>query len=322
MASTSAQYGFGSGILYGIRNDVVNATPVRFGVLQDVSIDFSAEAKELYGQLQFAVDVARGKTKITGKAKFAILQASVYNNLYFGQTTTPLTQTLFAYNEAATVGSVVTGTTNGVTATSSPTLHFASTPAGVVVGASIADATAPTAITAGTYVLSKTGTTVTMSANAAGPGVGATDVINFGPSATASNAATFATDLGVYYAATGLPLTLVAGGPAAGQYTVTSAGVYSFNSADAGVAVLLNYNYTATTGSTIAVNNLIMGTTPKFMAVFNQTYEGHTLELTLYSCVSSKLTLPTKLDDYVINEMDFMAYANAAGQVASLSLDN
>ena len=40
---------FGSGKLFGCRTDVANATPVQFGVLQDVSVEFSATLKELYG---------------------------------------------------------------------------------------------------------------------------------------------------------------------------------------------------------------------------------------------------------------------------------
>jgi hypothetical protein len=41
-----------------------------FGVLQDVSVDISGDIKELYGQNQFAEAVARGKAKISCKAKF------------------------------------------------------------------------------------------------------------------------------------------------------------------------------------------------------------------------------------------------------------
>jgi hypothetical protein len=72
-----------------------------------------------------------------------------------------------------------TVTTNGTTANGNPTLHFAATPAWVVAGMTITDNTTPSAIPAGTTVLSTTGTTVTMSANAAGAGVGGTDSISF-----------------------------------------------------------------------------------------------------------------------------------------------
>lgn len=312
------QYGFGSGVLYGIRNDIAGQTPVRFGVLQDVSIEFSSDVKDLFGQNQFPVDSARGKAKIMGKAKQALLSPLLYNSIFFGQTL-QAGQSLAAYSETATVGSVVTGTTNATTALGNNTLHFASTPSGVVVGASVTDTTAAV-IPAGTYVLSKTSTTVVMSANATGAGVGSGDSISFGPSATAANAADFSQDLGVLYASTGQPLILVTGAPAVGEYTVTAAGVYSFNSSEAAAAVLLNYLYDTTSGSTLVGNNPLMGNTPKFMAVFTMEYGGNTMVLTLFSCVAGKLSFPTKLDDYMIQDFDFQAHANAANQVFTLGL--
>ena len=241
----AVQYGFGSGILYGIRSDVTNATPVRFGVLQDVSIEFDAEIKELYGQLQYPVDAARGKAKITGKAKFGMLSPLLFNNLFFGQTDVT-GQKLFAYNESHPYASTI----------------------------------------------------------------------------TATNGATFDTDLGVIYANTGVPLTLVTSLTAAGQYTVnTSTGVYGFYSGDStNGPFLLNYTYTATSGSTLSNSNLLMGTTPKFQAVFNQIYSGQSTTLKLFSCVSTKLSMPTKIDDYTIPEIDFSAFANSAGSVFELSM--
>lgn len=70
-------------------------------------------------------------------------------------------------------------TTNGTTANGAAVLNFASVPAWITVGMLVRDATAASVIPAGTTVLSKTATTVTMSANASGAGVGGTDVINF-----------------------------------------------------------------------------------------------------------------------------------------------
>ena len=313
------QFGFGAGTLYGVRNDIANGTPIRFGALQDVSIDFAGDVKELYGQSQFALDAARGKTKITGKAKFAQISASILTNMFFGTTAT-VGQTQTVYNEADTVSAVVSGVTNAATASGNAILHFAAVPAGVVVGASVSDTTAGSVIPAGTYVLSKTGTTVTMSAAATGAGVGSGDTINFGPSLTVSNSTNYAGDLGVFYASSGVALTYVTSNPAQGQYTETG-GVYSFNTADAGVSVLVNYLYTnSMTGFTINGGNPLMGTTPKFQATFNNQYGGNGTTLVLYSCVASKLTFPTKIDDYVIQEFDFMAYANAAGQTFTLSV--
>lgn len=86
------QYNFGSGSLYGIPTvdatgtAVVNPTPERFGVLQEVSAEFSFENKMLYGSQQFPVTVGRGKGKVSIKAKAAQIRAALFNSIFFGQT--------------------------------------------------------------------------------------------------------------------------------------------------------------------------------------------------------------------------------------------
>jgi hypothetical protein len=80
---------FGSGTLFGYPiggNIAPNATPTKFGTLQDVSLDISGDVKPLYGQKQFPEAVARGKCKITGKAKFAHINGKLLNDMWFGQT--------------------------------------------------------------------------------------------------------------------------------------------------------------------------------------------------------------------------------------------
>lgn len=49
-------------------------------------------------------------------------------------------------------------------------------------------------------------------------------------------------DDGVSYG-TGIPLTPVASNPLVGQYSVTSAGVYTFNAGDVGASLLISYSY-------------------------------------------------------------------------------
>lgn len=313
------QFGFGAGILTGTRNDIAGGQPIRFGALQDIDIGFDGEIKELYGQSQYALDAARGKVKIAGKAKFAQISVLTMANLFFGSSIST-GQLLNAYNESQTVLAAITGATSAATTAGNAVLTFASVPVGVVAGQLVSDTTASAAIPPGTFVISKTATTVTISANVVAPGVGIADSISFGPYCSASNSATYSGDLGIFYAATGAPLTYVTGAaPAVGQYTESN-GVYSFNAADVGKSVLLNYLWTSsTTGFTIAPGNPLMGITPKFAANFNNAYGGNSLNLQLFSCVSNKLSLPTKIDDYIIQEFDFMAYANAAGQTFSLS---
>jgi hypothetical protein len=72
--------------------------------------------------------------------------------------------------------------TSSPTLSTSPgknTLHFASVPASIVPGATVQDATSPGAIAAGVTVLSRTATTVDISADVSGGGVSAGDAIVF-----------------------------------------------------------------------------------------------------------------------------------------------
>jgi hypothetical protein len=247
-----ALYTFGSGTLFGVRNDVANATPVKFGALQEASVEFSASSKELYGQYQFPLAVARGKAKITGKAKFGQIQGRAFTDLFFGQT--------------ANAGQTT----------------VANAEAGAVPGSSA-------------YTIQVT------------------------------NHATYIADLGVVYAATGLPLTLVASSPSSGEYSVaTGTGTYTFNAADAGAAVLISYQYTISgTGQSFTLANPQMGVQPAFQLVLETSYQSPSglkkADLTLFNCVSSKLSLDAKQEDFTIPEMDFEAFANAAGNVFTWS---
>ena len=90
-----------------------------------------------------------------------------------------------AYARVQVAGS---GATNNTTASGNATLHFASTPAWVVAGMEIYDVTA-SVIPAATTVVSVTGTTVVMSANATGGGVGNGDTIVFTAFSAASGSA-------------------------------------------------------------------------------------------------------------------------------------
>ena len=238
---------FGTGNFYGI-SSAANSTPRKFATMQDVQFDLQFTTKPLDGQNQVALDIRRGQAKFTGKAKFAQINGSMLNDLFFSQTAaTGLL--LSAAGEAGTV--------------------------------------------------SATPFTVTV-----------------------ANSAAFDTDLGVVYAATGIPLTKVASAPATGQYSVT-AGVYTFNSADTGAAVLIDYLYTAATGGTkIALSNQSMGTTPTFMGVFTTTASGKNLTLKLNVCTSNKLAIQTKIEDYTIPELDFEVMADAANNIGTLSVAN
>jgi hypothetical protein len=77
-------------------------------------------------------------------------------------------------------GTLGTLTTNGATAAANATLHFAAVSGTILPGMVIVDLTTAAAIPAGTTVVSTTATTVVMSQNATGAGVGTGDMIQFG----------------------------------------------------------------------------------------------------------------------------------------------
>lgn len=239
------EFGFGSGILTGLRTDIKSYTPVRFGALQDVSIEFSAETKSLFSLNQFPIDSARGKTKIMGKAKVAQIFGRMYNDLFFGQTLATGSQK-YAFNESTNLATA--GVTNYTVANS------ASVPL---------------------------------------------------------------QDQGVFYGTlTGNQLIGVSSGPTSGQYSFNAAtGIYTFSTFDASASILVNYLYTATTGFNIAGGNPLMGNTPQFQATLFQQFEGSQVVLQLYACISERLSFPTRIDDYVIQDLDFSAFATGSGNV-------
>lgn len=79
---------FGTGVLFmapNSGNTAANPTPQRLGILQEVTVDFKADLKKLYGQKQLPVATARGKIDVTAKGKFAAFNPTMLNQVYFGQ---------------------------------------------------------------------------------------------------------------------------------------------------------------------------------------------------------------------------------------------
>lgn len=76
-------YQFGAGKMFGI--DTTGTVPIvtRFGTLQEVSVDFAGDIKQLFGQNKYADAVAQGQVKVTGKAKWGKITAQAYNTLFF-----------------------------------------------------------------------------------------------------------------------------------------------------------------------------------------------------------------------------------------------
>lgn len=240
-----SQYVFGTGQLFA--TPVGGGAPLRFGALQDVSVDFAGDTKTLFGQYQFPLDAARGKTKVEWKAGTANVDVNGYNTIFFGGTVATNDELLQIFNEPGTI----------------PATPF---------------------------------------------------------QVTVVHAADFYLDLGVYDAITGTPYKQVASAPATGQYTVTSLGVYTFAAADTTKTVLINYLYqSTTTGGTLTITNNLMGTTPTFQLVLSQVYKAKTFTLVLYSNIADKLSMPLKMDDYLIGELSGQAFANSANQIGRMT---
>ncbi len=246
------EFGFGSGILTGVRNDATGTyTPQRFGALQEVSVEFSGDIKELFSTYQFPIDVARGKTKIMGKAKVAEIKSAMYNDLFFGQTAPAATQIKYAWNESTTLA---TG--------------------------------------AASYTVTNSGSTPLV-------------------------------DQGVFLASNGNQFDAVSSSAGANQYVFTpSTGVYLFSTHSASLGVLVNYTYTTASGKKLSITNALMGNTPSFAMTLFQQFENNQVVLVLNKCVSNRLSFPTRIDDYVIQDLDFSAFADSSGNVGTWSSTN
>jgi hypothetical protein len=138
---------------------------------------------------------------------------------------------------------------------------------------------------------------------------------------TVANAATFQADYGVVYVANGIPFTKVAAAPALGQYSVNeTTGAYTFAAADANAAVLLSYTYGITgTGEKFTIANSQLGTNPTFQIALKDTFQGKSFTLLLNNCMSNKLSMGTKLEDFVTPEFDFNAFADASQVIGTFS---
>lgn len=138
---------------------------------------------------------------------------------------------------------------------------------------------------------------------------------------TVANGASFRTNLGVIFKTTGVPLTRVESGPAAGQYSLNeTTGVYTFAAADQGKQVKIDYLYTsALVGKTITIINQQQGVSPSFMAILFGTFDGKSVVQILNKCRSNKLAFPYKGGDFGIPEFDFSAQADDADEIGIMS---
>ena len=147
---------------------------------------------------------------------------------------------------------------------------------------------------------------------------------------TVTNAATFSDDLGVRYADGSGLFNRVTTPTAAGEYSVNlSTGIYTFGTADGGKAVLLCYLYNnTTTGLKSTLTNQLSGTTPYFKLTYANPVspgppgggsQASPFGLRLNACSASKLSMPFKIDEFLVQQLDYEAFADASNIVGYMS---
>ena len=97
---------FGPGSLYVTRNDIPNQTPVNIGYANEFSYDESADTKDLYGQNQYALVIARGTIKATGKMKAAVVSGLALNAVLTALVARPLWR---LGEQTATIAALIVG---------------------------------------------------------------------------------------------------------------------------------------------------------------------------------------------------------------------
>jgi hypothetical protein len=135
-----------------------------------------------------------------------------------------------------------------------------------------------------------------------------------------TNGATFDADLGVTYSLTSLPLQRVtAGAEAVGKYSVNAvSGTYTFAVADASAALLFTYTSTVTTGQSMIVTNQQIGNTPTFKLDYYTNLNQPTSKpfaIRVFACVGTKMSLATKLEDFIMPDIEFGSFADNSNRV-------
>jgi len=262
---------FGPGVLILTRTDITPGIAINVGYVQEFTLDFAGQTKQLYGQNQFALVGARATIKATGKMKNATLSGLAMNAAFYGN----------SFSTAA--------------------------------------------YSAGVGVLSwNIGSTYTTGST------GGTGSLQIGSSLT------FDADLGVTYAASGLPLQRVStGNEANGKYSIGSTAPGLYNFADQGANIKVTFTSAGSTGASgpstsgppqsLTVTNQIIGTTPTFQLDYYTNLNQPTqtpFAFRLFQCIAAKHTMAFKLEDFMMPEFDFDIFANSAGQVYTMVAPN
>ncbi len=138
----------------------------------------------------------------------------------------------------------------------------------------------------------------------------------FTDTVTPPSTGVFVSDLGVYYGDTGgveagLQLMRVSSAPAAGQYSVSNLGLYTFAAADVGKPVYRKYFYSVTTGKSFTMLNRVQGMSPEYSAIITSgSYRGVTVTFEFPSVVIKDQSLPFKNGDFMASKVQLQVMAN------------
>jgi len=146
------------------------------------------------------------------------------------------------------------------------------------------------------------------------------------PTVQVGSTATFESDLGVTYSTKGLPMQRVSTANVSaltvGQYAATATGLYYFADADESVGIKVTYRSTTATGETLNVINKPIGYTPTFQLDYYTSLNQPTAKpfvVRVYQCIADKLSMPFKLEDFMIPEFDFSFFADSSNRVFDMT---
>lgn len=139
-------------------------------------------------------------------------------------------------------------------------------------------------------------------------------------------------DQGVINMSTGLNMVKVAGAPGVGQYEFTpavtggspTAAIYTFNAADVTSAfpVKLSFRSSSTTlGSTLTLNNQLMGYAPVCQLVLWNQFRGALDLIQLNAVTLGMFSKPTKQEDFWVSDIDFSCNADVSDVLGLLYTD-
>lgn len=143
---------------------------------------------------------------------------------------------------------------------------------------------------------------------------------------TVANGAGFQLDLGIKNSTGGVPYARVSTSAtlSTGQYSVTTAGVYSVSSLEGNIAFKASYLFSTSGGQNVSMTNQPMGKTGNFQAVMDLLWTNiaavqEKASIQLNNCMATDFNMATKLDDYTKPTFGFDAATDATDTLGTIS---